>query len=129
MSLDPLATWHRVVQTRDPGDLEALLAEGVVFHSPVVHTPQVGKAVTTRYLQAALQVFVNDSFRYVRELRGTRDAALEFRVEIQGVMVNGVDLLTWNEEGRLVELKVMVRPLQAIQLIHQAMGQLLEARG
>jgi hypothetical protein len=128
MSLDPLAAWHRVVESRDPGKLDALLAESVIFHSPVVHTPQVGKAITTRYLRAALRVFVNDSFRYVRELRGAHEAALEFQVEIQGVLVNGVDLLTWNEEGRLVELKVMIRPLQAIQLIHQAMGQLLQGQ-
>jgi ketosteroid isomerase-like protein len=80
MSNKTLATWHELVRSRDVGKLDALLADDVVFHSPVVHTAQVGKAVTAQYLTAALKVFFNESFEYVRELQGDHDAVLEFRV-------------------------------------------------
>lgn len=129
MTLSPLATWHQIVKTRHAAGLDALLAEDVVFHSPVVHTPQKGKAVTLAYLGAALQVFCNDSFRYVRELTAAQQAVLEFLVEIDGIEVNGVDMLRWNDAGQIVEFKVMVRPLKAIQLIHQQMAAMLQARG
>jgi hypothetical protein len=126
MSVNPLEQWHQLVRERNPAGLEALLAEQVVFHSPVVHTPQVGKAITTLYLGAALQVLCNASFRYVREVVGSRDAVLEFQVEIDGITVNGVDMITWDGDGRIIEFKVMVRPLQAINLIHQKMALLLK---
>ncbi len=128
MPVHPVDRWHQLVRDRDPNGLQDLLADSVVFHSPVVHTPQVGKDITTLYLGVALQVFINDSFQYIRDLRGERDAALEFQVEIEGTLVNGVDLLKWNEDGRLIEFKVMVRPLRAVNLIHQKMAQLLQAR-
>jgi hypothetical protein len=123
-----LDTWHDLVQTRNAKGLRDLLADEVVFHSPVVHTPQAGKAVTTQYLAAAFQVFFNASFRYVREVVGPRDAVLEFQVEIDGVTVNGVDMIRWNEEGRITDFKVMIRPLKAINLIHQKMGAMLQAQ-
>lgn len=126
--MDALATWHGIVRSRDPAALAELLADGVVFHSPVVHTPQVGKAITAAYLRAALQVFINPSFRYVREVVGARDAVLEFQVEIDGIAVNGVDMLRWDDEGRIVDFKVMLRPLKAVNLIHQRMGALMQAR-
>jgi hypothetical protein len=127
MSTTPLARWHRLVQDRSPEGLATLLSERVVFHSPVVHTPQVGKAVTTQYLAAAFRVFGNDSFRYTREVIGTRDAVLEFQVEIEGIGVNGVDMLRWDEEGRIEEIKVMLRPLKAVHLIHEKMAAMLQA--
>jgi hypothetical protein len=122
-----LDTWHDLVRTRNTKGLHALLADGVVFHSPVVHTPQVGKALTLQYLSAAFHVFFNESFRYVRELAGPTDAALEFEVEIDGIVINGVDLITWNAEGRIIDFKVLIRPLKAINLIHQKMGAMLQA--
>jgi len=128
MSIDTLATWHELVASRDPKGLSALLADNVVFHSPVVHTPQVGKAVTTQYLAAALRVFFNETFAYVREIVGPRDAVLEFQVTIDGIAVNGVDMLKWDDEGRIVEFKVLIRPLKAINLIHQKMGAMLQAQ-
>jgi hypothetical protein len=91
----------------------------------VVHTPQRGKAVTAAYLNAAFQVFFNPSFHYVREVVGKTDAALEFETEIDGIVVNGVDLIKWNDAGKIVEFKVMVRPLKAINLIHQKMAEML----
>ena len=127
MSIPTLPTWHDLVRSRNTKGLALLLADDVVFHSPVVHTPQVGKAIALQYLSAAFQVFFNESFRYVRELSGPRDAVLEFRVQIDGISVNGVDMLTWNEEGKITEFKVMIRPLKAINLIHQMMAAMLQA--
>jgi len=126
MAIHTLASWHQVVADQNEQGIAALLADNVVFYSPVVHTPQVGKAITTHYLTAALRVFGNDSFRYVRELAGDRDAVLEFQVEIDGVSVNGVDMIKWDDEGRIVEFKVMLRPLKAVNLIHQKMAAMLQ---
>ncbi len=127
MAIDTLDTWHELVRSGDFGALDSLLADAVVFHSPVVHTPQAGKPIVALYLRAAAAVFFNDSFAYVRELRGPRDAVLEFRVDIDGIAVNGVDMIKWDEEGRIVEFKVMIRPLKAINLIHQKMAARLQA--
>jgi hypothetical protein len=127
MKEHPIATWHRLVRTRDPSGLNELLADDVVFHSPVVHTPQRGKALTAWYLGAAFQVFFNDSFRYVREIVGASDAMLEFETEIEGTVVNGVDLIKWDAAGQITDFKVMIRPLKAINLIHQRMAAMLES--
>ena len=127
MTMETLAIWHELVNTRNVRGLRDLLAEDVVFHSPVVHTPQPGRAVTTQYLGAAFQVFFNESFRYVREVVGPRDAVLEFQVEIDGITVNGVDMIRWNDDGQIVDFKVMIRPLKAINLIHQKMAAMLQA--
>ncbi len=127
MAIATLSAWHQLVAARNTKGLDTLLADGVVFHSPVVHTPQVGKAITTHYLTAAFHVFFNESFRYVREVAGTRDAVLEFQVNIDGVAVNGVDMLKWDDEGKIVEFKVLIRPLKAINLIHQKMAVMLQA--
>ena len=110
---------------RDAQGLDALLADEAVFHSPVVHTPQAGKLITQKYLAAAFQVFFNASFHYVREWRGDRDAVLEFEVGLDGITVNGVDMITWNEAGKITEFKVMLRPLKAVNLIHQKMAAML----
>ena len=127
MTNNTIAAWHQIVQTRNSGGLNALLADNVVFHSPVVHAPQVGKAVTRMYLTAALRVFFNETFRYVREVVSGHDAVLEFVVEIEGISVNGVDMIRWDDEGKIVDFKVMLRPLKAINLIHQKMGAMLQA--
>lgn len=127
MTISTLSTWHALVESRNAEGLDSLLAENVVFHSPVVHTPQVGKAITIQYLSAAFQVFFNESFKYVREVAGPTDAVLEFQVEIEGISVNGVDMLKWNGEGKIVDFKVLIRPLKAINLIHQKMAAMLQA--
>ncbi len=121
-----LRTWHRVVKEKDIAALDGLLADDVVFHSPVVHSPQKGKALTKLYLSAAAMVLINDSFTYVREVVGESDAMLEFTVDVQGVHVNGVDMIRWNADGQIVDFKVMVRPLKAINLLHGLMRQMLE---
>lgn len=127
MTVNTVAIWHQLVEGRDVNGLDSLLSDKVVFYSPVVHTPQVGKAVTTQYLAAAFHVFFNESFRYVREIVGSRDAVLEFQVDIDGISVNGVDMIKWDDEGKIVEFKVMIRPLKAINLIHQKMAAMLQA--
>lgn len=123
---DTLERWHALVASRDAGGLDALLADEVVFHSPVVHTPQRGKALTRMYLTGALHVLNNGHFRYERQVVGERDAVLEFVTELDGVQVNGVDLIRWGDDGRIVDFKVMVRPLKAIQAVHQKMAEMLQ---
>ena len=123
-----LETWHHLVRNRDASGLPALVAEDAVFHSPVVHAPQQGRARVCAYLGAAFAVLGNDSFRYVRELVEGNQAALEFQVDIEGIVVNGIDLIAWDEAGRKVDFKVMIRPLKAIELIHGLMARQL-ARG
>ena len=128
MSLkDPVAAWHQIVASRDVRALDHLLADDCVFHSPVLHSPQLGKARTMMYLGAAFHVFFNPSFHYVREVTTGHDAILEFMVEIDGIVVNGVDMLHWNDQGRITEFKVMIRPLKAVQLIQARMAAMLEA--
>jgi ketosteroid isomerase-like protein len=129
MPLDTLAAWHSLLAARDPAGLSELLAEDVVFHSPIVHTPQVGKPITTLYLSAAFAVFNNEKFRYLREIKGQSDAVLEFLTVIDGITVNGVDMIRWNDAGHIVDFKVMVRPLKAINLIHEKMGAMLNKLG
>ena len=119
--------WHHLVKDRNPVGLDDLLAEDAVFLSPIVHSPQRGKALTRAYLRAAFEVFFNDSFRYVRELTSENDAMLEFETMIDGVLVNGVDLIKWDAAGKITEFKVMIRPLKAMNLIHQRMGAMLQA--
>ena len=128
MADHPLEIWHRLVRTQDPSGLDALLADDAVFHSPVVHTPQRGRRLAAGYLGAAFEVFFNPTFRYVREIVGASDAMLEFETEIDGILVNGVDLIKWNDAGQIVEFKVMIRPLKAINLIQQRMAAMLEVR-
>jgi hypothetical protein len=128
MKSDPIKTWHRIVEERDVPGLDALLADEAVFHSPVVHSPQIGKVITKKYLAAAFRVFFNDSFHYVRELRGDRDAVLEFEVKLDEITVNGVDMIKWNDAGKIIEFKVMLRPLKAVNLIHQKMAEMLKAQ-
>jgi len=108
--IDTLQSWHEIVRSHDVEALERLLHDDVVFHSPVVHTPQRGKAITTLYLRGALQVLNSEHFHYVRE----------------GIQINGVDLIRWDDAGLIVDFKVMIRPLKAIDIVHRKMGELLQ---
>jgi hypothetical protein len=132
--------WYKAMKAKNSGDWNELLEEDVVFHSPVVFTPQQGKKITAMYLLAAAQVFGDISareeapqsdkptsnFRYVNEIIASNSACLEFESEVNGVFINGVDLLAWNDAGKLTEVKVMVRPLQAVNMLHQQMQAMLE---
>lgn len=121
-----LAKWHEVAETQDLAGLDHLIAEDCVFYSPVVHTPQQGKPLTMLYLAAAMDVLGGGKFRYVAEVSGSHRAVLEFETEIDGIHINGIDMFTWNDEGKIDSFKVMVRPLKAINLLHARMKEMLE---
>jgi hypothetical protein len=132
--------WHAYLRGELPGGLDELLDDDVVFYSPIVFTPQVGKAITTLYLQAASQTLPGDaptspapsgdaatgSFRYTKHVLAGDTAVLEFETTVEGKYVNGVDIIRCNDEGRIVEFRVMIRPLQAVNLVHRQMGAMLE---
>jgi hypothetical protein len=121
-----LDRWHAMVAARGLDGLDELLADEVVFQSPAVHTPQVGKAITTKYLTAAFQVLAGDQFRYVGEWHGEQSAVLEFETAIGDVQVNGVDMIWWDASDRIVRFKVMVRPVKALQALMPLMAQALQ---
>lgn len=128
MSAANLARWHAYMEGgSDPALLAAMLAEDAVFHSPVVHTPQAGKAVVMAYLVAASHVLGNDTFHYVRELVDGDEMMLEFVTELDGTTINGVDIIRWNAEGKIQDFKVMVRPLRAINKVWEMMAAQLAA--
>jgi SnoaL-like domain len=130
--------WHAYLSGRLPGGLDELLDDEVVFYSPVVFTPQRGKAIAALYLQAASQTFPGDasstedgqpperSFSYTKSVVTGDTAVLEFETSMAGTHVNGVDIIRCNPEGRIVEFRVMIRPLQAVQMVHQQMAAMLE---
>ncbi|CAN5631324.1 nuclear transport factor 2 family protein [soil metagenome] len=123
----PLRAWHEIAQSCDPAGLDVLLADDCVFRSPAVHTPQEGRAVSAAYLSAAL-VVLGPTLTYRHEWWDEASAVLEFSAEVAGLAVHGVDLLRWDETGRLVEFTVMVRPFQGLTALIEAMAEQLRAR-
>ncbi|WFL78657.1 nuclear transport factor 2 family protein [Altererythrobacter arenosus] len=122
-----LKKWHVVIDAgSDPAALAAIIRDDAVFHSPVVHTPQVGKPIVVAYLSAAGQTLGNDSFTYVRELVDGENAMLEFTTEMEGIQVNGIDLIRFDEDGMIADFKVMVRPLKAVNKVWEMMAAQLE---
>jgi hypothetical protein len=135
-----VAKWHAYLRGELPGGLEALLDDDVTFYSPIVYTPQRGKAITILYLQAAGATLPGEGapsdtgsadisgggFRYTKSVLTGNTAVLEFETTVEGKYVNGVDIISCNDAGRIVEFKVMLRPLQAINLVHRKMGEMLE---
>ena len=138
--MNTVERWYEVMKSNNLQELDDLLADNVIFYSPVVYTPQKGKEITKMYLMAAGGVFGGDeakdessdgkkiksNFKYIKEIIGEKSALLEFETEIEGIYVNGVDLISWNEEGKITEFKVIVRPLQAVNMLHQKMQTMLE---
>ncbi len=122
-----LQRWHQIISAGDVAALDQLLAEDAVFHSPVVHTPQRGRVIVKAYLMAAFKVLGGSAFKYLREFDCQDRAVLEFTAEIDGIQINGVDMIEWDAEGRITDFKVMVRPLKAIQAVHQEMAKILAA--
>lgn len=126
-----IKSWHRVIRDGDINVLDELLAEDVEFYSPVVFKPQQGKAITKMYLSAAASAFragnkqITDNFIYKKEVLMGNYAVLEFESELEGIYINGVDIITCNEEGKIVEFKVMIRPLKALNAMHQQMKMML----
>ena len=126
MTHDPAAIWHKVALSKDPEAILAILHDDCVFESPVVHTPQRGKAISAAYLTAAGHTLGNASFTYVSEWHAHNSAILEFKTEIDGITINGIDMITCNDDGLITHFKVMVRPLKAMNLLHQKMGEMLQ---
>ena len=122
-----LANWHRVMAGgNQPAELAAIIAEDAVFHSPVVHSPQEGRAKVVAYLAAAGQVLGGDAFRYVRELADGENACLEFMTELDGITINGIDLIQFDDQGIIRDFKVMIRPLKAVNKVWELMAAQLE---
>ena len=128
--------WHRFLRGDLPGGLDVLLHDDVVFYSPIVYTPQRGKEITARYLAAASVTLSGgaagdpaQAFRYTKQVLAGSTAVLEFETSLDGTYVNGVDIITCDDAGRIVEFRVMLRPLQAIQAVHEEMGRRLAAAG
>ncbi|MCS5635065.1 MAG: nuclear transport factor 2 family protein [Myxococcota bacterium] len=134
--------WHKYLKGQLPEGLDSLLAEDVIFYSPVVYTPQKGREITKLYLAAAASSFGGDendgdgsrdltpsdpdAFRYTKEILAGNQAVLEFESRVGGKYVNGVDILECNDEGKLIEFRVMIRPLQAVNMMHEQMGAILK---
>jgi len=121
----PIHTWHAYTEAPSPGALNALLHDDVVFHSPVVHTPQRGKQITFAYLWAANSTLGGDSFEYLREIVDGNHVVLEFQTDMNGIAVNGIDMITFDDAGLITDFKVMIRPLKAVNMVHQQMGEML----
>ena len=137
--MNAIEKWHDIMKgdsSEAPNKLDDLLHDDVVFYSPVVYTPQRGKEITKLYLSAASGVFSTEKkgkeekkeskFKYIKEVVQGNHACLEFETEMNGVYVNGIDLITWDENDKIIEFKVLVRPLQAVNTLHQQMGQMLD---
>jgi SnoaL-like domain len=125
MTMTGLDRWYGYTKSHDRAALWDLLDPEAVFESPVVHTPQRGREVTFKYLLGAETVLGGAGFRYVGEWRSDASAVLEFENEIDGIRINGVDIITFGNDGRITHFKVMVRPLKAINLLHRLMGEQL----
>ena len=133
---DVIERWHLHMRGQLPGGLDELLDDDVVFYSPIVYTPQAGKAITALYLSVAGQTLPGEKtsstgdsskgFRYTKQVLSGDTAVLEFETTVEGKYVNGVDIIRCNDAGKIVEFRVMIRPLQAINLVHRQMGEMLE---
>lgn len=125
MTARGLQGWHDYMAGGDVAGLRDLLHPDAVFESPVVHTPQRGREITFQYLASAAKVLGGEGFRYVGEWRNDTGAVLEFVTEIEGIRINGVDIITFDADGLITHFKVMVRPLKAINLLHGLMARQL----
>lgn len=138
---ETMEKWHRYMRGELPGGLDELLHEDCVFFSPVVFTPQEGREITKLYLQAASQALPGDSagesakegksgggaFRYTKKIFAGNQAAMEFETSVDGKTVNGIDIITCDDEGKIIEFKVMIRPLQAVNAVHRQMKAMLDS--
>jgi len=125
MPMTGLDKWYGYMKSHDRVALWDLLHPDAVFESPVVHTPQRGRDITFKYLSSAEKVLGGPGFRYVGEWRSATGAVLEFETVIEGITLNGVDIISFSDDGRITHFKVMVRPLKAINLLHRLMGEQL----
>jgi hypothetical protein len=115
-----------MVDTGRTDELHGMLADDAVFYSPAVFTPQEGRVKTTAYLAAAMKLFADTGFHYVEKWYSDNSAVLEFAADIGGIHVNGIDMIHWNDDGKITSVKVMLRPLKALQAVVPEMGRLLQ---
>jgi len=135
--------WHKYLKGQLPGGLDEILDENVTFYSPVVYTPQEGREITKLYLSAAAGSLGGDpdedaassaaddgagpgSFRYTKQIAAGNQAVLEFESKIDGKYINGVDIIECNDEGKVIEFRVMIRPVQSVNMIHKQMASMLK---
>ncbi|MEY8017493.1 nuclear transport factor 2 family protein [Mycobacterium sp. HUMS_12744610] len=118
--------WIEIVDTGRTDELRDLLAEDAVFLSPAVFTPQEGRDKAVAYLAAAAKLFSGNGFRYIEKWYAERSAVLEFVADVDGIHVNGIDMIHWNDDGKITSVKVMLRPLKALQAVIPEMGRLLQ---
>ena len=133
---NPIDRWHKLIKSNDPSKFDELLDENCTFYSPVVFTPIKGREMTKMYLMAAGGVFGEETtkgnetkskpFKYIKEIIDKNSAVLEFELTIDGIYINGIDLVSWNDKGKIIEFKVIVRPLQAVNKLHEQMQNMLE---
>jgi hypothetical protein len=120
-----LNNWHTLIKNKAIDQVSTLLADEVTLFSPVIHTPIQGKEMVSMYLTAAFHTFLNGTFNYDREFSGDNSAVLEFSLNMQGIDINGIDMITWNEQGKITEFKVMIRPYKALNMINDQMTSML----
>lgn len=125
MSKENLQRWYDFIENHDTKVLSDMIADDAVFHSPVVHTPQQGKALTYMYLSAAEKVLGGEGFKYVAEYLSEDGAVIEFNTTIDGIAIDGIDMITWNSDDKISEFKVMLRPLKAVNKVHELMHAML----
>lgn len=119
--------WHQAIKSNDPKLLDELLAENAVFSSPVVFKPLEGKAITMMYLQAAGTSFNMAKFKYTKEIHDGLNSVLEFETYIDDISVNGIDMIEWNQQGQIINFKVMIRPYKAVLKVQEKMVEALDS--
>ena len=119
--------WLRVIESGDTAQLDDMLAEDAVFYSPAVFTPQRGRATAVAYLRAAERMFAGTNFHYVEKWIGADSAVLHFAADVGGLSVEGIDMIHWNDDGKITSFKVMIRPFKALQGVIAKMAELLTA--
>ena len=129
MTISPISDWHKIVESKDPKGLDSILDSKCIFYSPIVFAPQKGKSLTKMYLTAAMKVFkAAGNFHYIKEVEQGNNAVLEFNSTIDGITIDGIDMITWNDQGRITEFKVMLRPFRAIEKMGEKMKAELESQ-
>lgn len=127
-TLKGLETWHDFVKNKNHENLSDFIDDDAVLYSPVVFKPIEGGFMVGMYLMAAAEIIANNNFKYVRQVCDSENAMLEFITEINGITVEGIDMIKFTNEGKLKEIKVMIRPLKAVNIVHQKMGEYLQKK-
>ena len=125
-TLKGLDIWHDFVINKNHDNLSDFIDENAILYSPIVFKPIEGNFMVSMYLMAAAKIIGNENFKYVREVCDDENAMLEFVTEIKGISVEGIDMIKFTKEGKLKEIKVMIRPLKAVNIVHQKMGEYLQ---